>query len=67
MSEYTEEVGFLYFKFDAELVETNSFKVEDLDESEGFTDGDTIKIMGTKYVVRMGNDDGMSLEKEDEK
>ena len=44
--------------------ETNSFKVEDLDESDGFSEGDTIKIMGTKYVVRLGNDDGMTLEKE---
>lgn len=43
--------------------EKNSFKVEDLDESEGFSEGDTLKIMGTKYFIHLGNDDEMSLEK----
>lgn len=49
-----------------QVFETNSFKVEDLEESEGFSEGDTIKIMGTKYVIHIGSDDEMSLEKENE-
>lgn len=50
-----------------EMYEKNSFKVEDLDESSGFSEGDTIKIMGRKYLIHIGNDDEMSLLPDDEK
>ncbi len=45
--------------------EKNSFKVEDLDESEGFVEGDIIKLGGKKYKVHFENEK-LFLQDEDE-
>lgn len=48
-----------------QMHETNSFKVEDLEESEGFVQDDIIKINGKKYKVHIDDEEKLFLKDED--